>query len=134
MIASCPQVPGRMLVPTTSWVHRVPMDDNNNHVRLAGRVTGMPTERELPSGDTIVTFRITVDRSAKVLRRSKQRVDTFECTAWTAKSRRVASRLTEKQEVTVSGELRRRFTRIGGAPSSWINVDVDECLPGKAKQ
>ncbi len=29
--------------------------------------------------------------------------------------------------VTVTGELRRRFTRGAGGPMSWVNVDLETC-------
>ena len=35
-----------------------------NDVRLVGRLTGEPTLVELPSGDALVTFRISVPRSS----------------------------------------------------------------------
>ena len=34
-----------------------------NAVRLVGRVSGVPEERELPSGDRVVTFRLVVERA-----------------------------------------------------------------------
>lgn len=35
---------------------------SSNVVRLAGRVSGPPSERELPSGDRLVTFRLVITR------------------------------------------------------------------------
>ena len=81
----------------------------------------------LPSGDEVVSFRLIVPRSPAARRRSKQRVDTIECSAWTARLRRSVSRLEAGEAVTVTGELRRRFTRGGGGPMSWVNVDLDTC-------
>ena len=31
--------------------------------------------------------------------------------------------------MTVTGELRRRFTRGAGGPMSWVNVDLETCDP-----
>ena len=54
----------------------------HNEVVLRGRVAAPVDERELPSGDTIVTARLIVDRDAAALSRSSQRVDTIDCVAW----------------------------------------------------
>ncbi len=98
-----------------------------NAVRLSGRVSAAPEARMLPSGDEVVSFRLVVPRSPAARRRSKQRVDTIECSAWTARLRRSVRRLAAGDTVTVTGELRRRFTRGAGGPMSWVNVDLDTC-------
>ena len=100
---------------------------SENLVRLAGRVSAPPETRVLPSGDEIVTFRLVVRRSAAARRRSKQLVDTIECTVWRAALRRSVSRLPAGTEVVVEGELRRRFTRAGGSATSWVGVEVGSC-------
>ena len=81
----------------------------------------------LPSGDEVVSFRLVVPRSAAARRRSKQSVDTIECSAWTARLRRAVRRLEAGDAVTVTGELRRRFTRGASGPMSWVNVDLETC-------
>jgi single-strand DNA-binding protein len=101
--------------------------DSVNAVRLSGRVSAAPDARMLPSGDEVVSFRLVVPRSASARRRSKQSVDTIECSAWTAKLRRSVRRLDAGDVVTVTGELRRRFTRGAGGPMSWVNVDLETC-------
>ena len=53
---------------------------------LRGRVAAPADERELPSGDTIVTARLIVDRDSAALGRSTQRVDTIDCVAWRGRS------------------------------------------------
>ncbi|WP_159540340.1 single-stranded DNA-binding protein [Aeromicrobium sp. 9AM] len=100
------------------------MTDDNNRVHLVGRVSADPETRVLPSGDEVVSFRLVVRRSAAARRRSKQVVDTIECSAWSASMRRTVGRLEAGTEVEVTGELRRRFTR--GA-ISFVSVDVDSC-------
>ena len=102
----------------------ISMTDDNNRVHLAGRVSADPETRVLPSGDEVVSFRLIVRRSAAARRRSKQVVDTIECSAWSVAMRRTVSRLEAGTEVEVTGELRRRFTR--GA-ISFVSVDVDSC-------
>jgi single-strand DNA-binding protein len=98
-----------------------------NLVRLRGRVSADPLARILPSGDEVVSFRLVGPRSATARRRSKQRVDTIECSAWTARMRKKARSLEAGDEVVVSGELRRRFTRGATGPMSWVSVDLEAC-------
>jgi single-strand DNA-binding protein len=98
-----------------------------NLVRLRGRVSADPQARMLPSGDEVVSFRLIVPRSATARRRSKQRVDTIECSAWNARLRKKTRALAAGDEVSVSGELRRRFTRGSAGPMSWVSVDLESC-------
>lgn len=95
-----------------------------NSVRLVGHVAGVPVDRQLPSGDHVVSFRVVVPRSPAVRRRTRQSVDTVECSAWSAKLRRTAVRLADGDEIAVSGELRRTFRRGGTGVTSWVTVDV----------
>jgi single-strand DNA-binding protein len=81
----------------------------------------------LPSGDEVVSFRLVVPRSTAAKRRYKQQVDTIECSAWSARLRRFVRRLDAGDEVVVTGELRRRFTRGAHGPLSWVNVDLETC-------
>ncbi len=101
--------------------------DTVNLVQLRGRVSADPLARMLPSGDEVISFRLIVPRSANARRRSKHRVDTIECSAWNAKLRKKARSLEAGDEVTVSGELRRRFSRGSAGPMSWVSVDLDTC-------
>jgi single-strand DNA-binding protein len=96
-----------------------------NSVQLVGHVSGVPIERQLPSGDHLVSFRVVVERSAAARRRTRQSIDTVECSAWSAKLRRTAVGLAVGDLVTVSGELRRTFRRSRGGVRSWVTVDVD---------
>ena len=107
--------------------HAKPAQHGVNAVRLSGRVSAAPEARLLPSGDEVVSFRLVVPRSASARRRSKQRVDTIECSAWSARLRRSVRRLEAGDPVTVTGELRRRFTRGAAGPMSWVNVDLETC-------
>lgn len=99
-----------------------------NSVELRGRVSADPERRTLPSGDEVVSFRLVVPRDARARRRSRQSVDTIEVSAWSAKARRAALRLQPGDEVTVTGQLRRRFRRTGGAPQSFVSVELETCV------
>lgn len=100
-----------------------------NEVRLVGRVSGRPEERELPSGDSLVAWRVVVDRPATGRRppagvRSPT-VDTLDCVAWSAGLRRTARGLRDGDVVEVSGALRRRFWRTGAGAVSRTEVEAD---------
>lgn len=100
------------------------MTDADNHVLLRGRVADSAETRTLPSGDEIVSFRLIVDRSTAAKRRSRQLVDTFDCSVWTARLRTKALKLHPGERVEVSGELRRLFSRSGNGVSSRVFVDL----------
>ena len=95
-----------------------------NEVYLTGRVAAAPDERELPSGDSVVTVRLIVDREGTTATRSSQRVDTIDCVAWTARLQRTVRRWEAGDEVEVSGALRRRFYRSADGPRSRFEVEL----------
>ena len=104
-------------------------DDESVHynlVKLVGRLSGDPQERELPSGDRLVTFRLVVHRAVQpsAAGRSKQRVDTIDCVAWAARVRRSALSWPDGCTLEVSGALRRRFRRTPAGPTSRVEVEV----------
>lgn len=103
------------------------MADPHNQVTLIGRVSADPESHILPSGDEVVSFRLIVPRSAAARRRSKQPVDTIECSAWSSVMRRSVRRLRGGAEVVVTGELRRRFSRGPDGAVSRVTVDLDSC-------
>ena len=94
----------------------------NNSIRLVGRVSQLPEERELPSGDRVCTFRVIVPRNGKAGQR--QAVDALECAAWTAKARRAAAKWSPDDVVEVTGSLRRRFFQTGAGRVSRVEVEV----------
>lgn len=98
---------------------------DRNSVQLVGHVSGGPVARQLPSGDQVVSFRVVVPRGPAARGRTRQSVDTVECSAWSAKVRRAAVRLAVGDQVAVRGELRRTFRRTGGGVRSWVTVDVE---------
>jgi single-strand DNA-binding protein len=97
-----------------------------NEVHLTGRVSAPPQQRQLPSGDVVVSFRLVVPRTRAAQRRTRQSVDTVECSVWTARLRRAAQSLTAGAQVSVAGELRRTFRRSSTGVTSWVTVDVGE--------
>lgn len=102
-----------------------------NEVNLVGRVSGEPVERELPSGDLLVQFRLVVPR--RRVRRSTAKpdddgpralVDTIDIACWTSRSRTSALRLVDGQGAQVTGELRRRFFATGAGRASRYEVEA----------
>jgi single-strand DNA-binding protein len=94
-----------------------------NEVRLAGRVSRAPEERVLPSGDRVVSFRLTVPRPEGSTRPGSDWVD---CALWTARLRRSVARWAVGDEVEVSGGLRRRVFRSGAGVVPLVEIEVTE--------
>lgn len=99
-----------------------------NEVVLIGRVAAAPQERELPSGDLILTWRLVVDRPpprrpppAGVRRPT---IDTLDCVAWSGGVRRTARGFAPGDVVQVEGSLQRRFWRAGTGTTSRSEVEV----------
>jgi single-strand DNA-binding protein len=101
-------------IMTKKGATAVDVDCSLNEVLLRGRVSGVPTEKELPSGDHVVEFRIVVPR------KSRDGVDTLDIAAWTAKTRRTGLALKGEEWVEISGSVRRRFWQApSGLASRW---------------
>jgi single-strand DNA-binding protein len=99
-----------------------------NEVLLVGRLSAGAQERELPSGDVLVAFRVVVDRPPP--RRPAPEgvrvpaVDSVACVAWTAALRRTATALEPGDVVEVRGAVRQRFWRAGPGVGSRTEVEV----------
>lgn len=101
-----------------------------NQVVLVGRVSAAPESRELPSGDTVVSFRVVVDRPpSRAPRADKQaprrQVDVIDVACWSRRTQRSAGALTADAEVRVEGALRRRFFAAAGARASRYEVEAE---------
>ena len=94
-----------------------------NDVVLTGRVSATPEERELPSGDHLVTFRVIVDRPPE-RGSTKRAVDVIDVACWSARVRRSALRLSAGDAVRVEGSLRRRFFAAGAGRASRYEVEA----------
>ena len=105
-----------------------PADDGGesaNEVRLVGRVTSVPVVVELPSGDALVSFRVSVPRSpgaARTVTTTSQRVDSIPCSAWTAALRRRIVGWRPGDTVEITGAVCCRFYQAGGATRSRVEV------------
>lgn len=104
-----------------------------NEVVLVGRVSSAPTERELPSGDVLLTWRVVVDRpleppSKRPTKAGAERrtptVDALDCVGRTAAVRRTVAGWSEGDVVHVEGAVRRRFWRGPGGLVSRHEIEV----------
>lgn len=94
-----------------------------NEVRLVGRVSRRPAERVLPSGDKVVSFRLSVPRPEGSARPGSDWVD---CAVWSARLRRTVARWVVGEQVEVSGALRRRVFRSGAGVVPLVEIEVAE--------
>jgi single-strand DNA-binding protein len=94
-----------------------------NQVYLRGRLADDPVLRELPSGDVLAVFRLTVPRPSRPAG-SRIRVDSLECTSTLARVRRSIERAHVGDQIEVTGSLHRRFWRSPAGPASRYTVDA----------
>ncbi|MEI6648805.1 MAG: single-stranded DNA-binding protein [Actinomycetes bacterium] len=93
-----------------------------NEVLLVGRMSPIYQERDLPSGDHIVEFRIVVDR----LGAPGKSVDTIDVALWRARLQKRVKGFDEGDWIEVHGCLRRRFwSGAHGVTSRW-QVEASE--------
>jgi single-strand DNA-binding protein len=95
----------------------------NNQVSLVGRVSADPVERELPSGDRVVSLRVVVDRPDN-RRSTRKQVDVIDLSSWTKTTQRSALRLKPNDMVEAQGSLRRRFFNTPGGRTSRYEVEL----------
>jgi single-strand DNA-binding protein len=99
---------------TSKKIDEVEEDYSLNDVLLRGRVSQEAIEKQLPSGDKVVEFRLIVSRDRQ------SGVDTLDIAAWSAKSRRSALSLVADEWVEISGSIHRRFwSGPAGLASRW---------------
>jgi single-strand DNA-binding protein len=90
------------------------VDYSLNDLLLRGRVSAQAVSKELPSGDTVVEFRLIVSRL------EREGVDTLDIAAWSAKMRKAALSLKPDEWIEVSGSVHRRFWQSpSGLASRW---------------
>jgi single-strand DNA-binding protein len=96
-----------------------------NEVRLQGRLAAEPRLRKLPSGDSVWNLRVVVERAGPAgQEKPRQRVDSLECTVWSGRLKKQVERWSAGDVVEVTGALRRRFFRVGGATASRVEVEL----------
>jgi single-strand DNA-binding protein len=90
-----------------------------NVVVLAGRLSEAPENKEMPSGDSVTRFRLSVPEAG---RRSLP----LPVSAWERAARKGCERLAKGDAVLVRGHLVRRFFRDGGGGRSVTEVVATE--------
>jgi single-strand DNA-binding protein len=93
-----------------------------NLVVLIGRLARPPEQRQLPSGDLLVAFEVTVPRPGE--RAETVPVVWFEAPA-------SATDLEVDASVVVVGRVRRRFFRAGGSTQSRTEVVADAVVSAR---
>lgn len=113
--------------PSPSAAPEVPWQ---NRVVLCGRLTGPVAPVDLPSGDPLWRFRVTVERPAdpsatRADGTPRRIVDAVDCATAAAKLAGRLERLGVGSVLEVEGVLTRRFWRSAGGPASRYEVVVD---------
>lgn len=94
---------------------------HRNEITLVGRLAGEVSERLMPSGSTLCSFRLVIRRNNPG---QGPPVDTLDCAVWTDSVRRIAQQWSAGDMVEVRGALRRRFWRGAGGVVSRCEVEV----------
>lgn len=100
-----------------------------NEVFVVGRLAAEPEERELPSGDALMTWRLVVDRppAKRKLPEGGREItlDTLDCVAWSAGLQRGARAWSPGDVISIEGAVRRRFWRApAGGIGSRYEIEV----------
>jgi hypothetical protein len=97
-----------------------------NEVSLIGRLSGVPVEKDLPSGDKVVELRVIIGRPKNSKIKSKVSVDTIDIAIWGAKNRKTALKFDEHSWIEVKGAIRRRFWHSPSGLASRWQVEASE--------
>ncbi len=93
-------------------------------VTVLGNLTRDPELRSTPSGQSVASFALAVNRGTK----DKEEVSFFECTAWGKPGEIIAQYMKKGRPLIVSGSLRQRTweDKNGGGKRSAVEVVVDD--------
>ncbi|MCF6746468.1 single-stranded DNA-binding protein [Blastococcus sp. KM273128] len=94
---------------------------DRNDVVLRGRLSAPAELRNLPSGDTLVSFRLVVRRPGPTVR--GRSVDVLTCITYDRGLQRRAAAWQPGDVVEVEGALQRRFWRTGTGTASVCEVN-----------
>lgn len=97
---------------------------HRNHVELLGRLSAPAAERVLSSGDTVVSWRVVVQRPPDP-RKATVVADSIECVAGTPALGRRALAWGVGDTLQLTGALRRRFWRSREGVRNRYEVEVD---------
>lgn len=110
--------------------HAKPAAEHQNEVVLVGRVSAEPEERELPSGDRLLTLRLVVDRPPPrpAQGTGRRTVDVIDVACWAPRTQRSAAKVRPGDVVRVEGALRRRFFAAGAGRASRYEVEAERVV------
>ena len=93
-------------------------------VTVLGNLIRDPELRSTPSGQSVASFALAVNRGTK----DKEEVSFFECTAWGKPGEIIAQYMKKGRPLIVSGSLRQRTweDKNGGGKRSAVEVVVDD--------
>jgi single-strand DNA-binding protein len=100
---------------------RPPSAGHCNEVLIVGRLSMAAEERELPSGDRVVSWRLVVQRPTGASRAGS---DVIDCAAFGARVKRSALGWEAGAVIRVQGSLRRRFWRAESGTASRYEIEV----------
>ena len=96
-----------------------------NSVLLVGKVSSAAEELELPSGETLVRFRVVIPRELTSKQSaSRATVDTIDCVTFKSSVQRKVHTLEVGNIVELEGQIRRRFWKAGAGVASRVEVEV----------
>lgn len=104
----------------------------DNNVTLVGNVTRDPETRFLPSGQSVTTFGLAVNRrwQNKQTQEWEEQVSFFDIKAWANLGENVTESITRGTRVVVTGRLEQRsWETEAGEKKSRIEVAADEVAP-----
>ena len=105
-----------------------PSDDNR--VFLRGRLAAPAVVRQLPSGDELCSFRLTIPRPVG----SRAKVDSIDCCTTKLRVRKSVERGAPGDQFEVTGSLHRRFWRSPTGPASRFEVVVSSARVSARRQ
>ncbi|WP_017593643.1 single-stranded DNA-binding protein [Nocardiopsis potens] len=98
---------------------------HRNEVVLEGRVTAEPSVRELPSGDRLVTWRVTVARpGGEGAAGAGRQADSITCVSFRTDIQNATRGWRIGDLVQVVGALRRRYRRSRGFAGGVVEVEA----------
>ena len=105
---------------------------NDNTVTLVGNVTRDPELRYTPSGQTVATFGLAVNRrwQNRQTQEWEEQVSFFDVKSWAGLAENVAESITRGTRVIVAGRLEQRsWETDNGDKRSKVEVVADEIAP-----
>ncbi|MCQ2429466.1 MAG: single-stranded DNA-binding protein [Clostridia bacterium] len=103
------------------------MSLNLNKVILAGRIVADPELKQTPSGVSVVSFRIAVNRRFASRDTNQPETDFFNVTAWRQTAEFVSKYFHKGSAICIVGSIQNRtYTDQQGQKRTWTDIIADE--------